>query len=113
MINWLPLESEQQLNELVQLSTTNEVDAVAVFKHSTRCSISTMAKSRLERTWNTGNKRIPIYYLDLLSYRAISNAIATRFGVEHESPQLLLIKNAEVKAHASHTSISNDIIDAL
>jgi bacillithiol system protein YtxJ len=112
MLNWLPLETEQQLDSIVQLSSEKDVDAVAIFKHSTRCSISSMAKSRLERSWNTGQKKIPIYYLDLLAFRSISNEIARRFSIEHESPQLIFIKNGKAIQYASHTSITADLVDS-
>ena len=113
MIEWLSLEKEQQLDEIVKLSHSVDVDAVAIFKHSTRCSISSMAKNRLERSWNPSNKNIPVYYLDLLSFRHLSNEIANRFNLIHESPQLLLIQKGELKAHASHSAISAAIIEEL
>ena len=113
MIEWLPLEKEQQLDEIVQLSHNIHVDAVAIFKHSTRCSISSMAKNRLERNWNPSNKNIPVYYLDLLSFRQLSNEVANRFNLMHESPQLLFIQKGELKAHASHSAISSALIEEL
>ena len=113
MIEWLSLEKEQQLDEIVQLSHDVQVDAVAIFKHSTRCSISSMAKNRLERSWNPSNKNIPVYYLDLLSFRLLSNEVAVRFNLMHESPQLLLIQKGELKAHASHSAISSSLIEEL
>jgi bacillithiol system protein YtxJ len=113
MIEWLSLEKEQQLDEIVQLSHDVQVDAVAIFKHSTRCSISSMAKNRLERSWNPGNKNIPVYFLDLISFRQLSNEIAIKFDLIHESPQLLLIKKGELKLHASHSAISAAIIEEL
>jgi bacillithiol system protein YtxJ len=113
MIEWLSLEKEQQLDEIVQLSYDAQVDAVAIFKHSTRCSISSMAKNRLERNWNPSNKNIPVYYLDLLSFRQLSNEVANRFDLIHESPQLLLIQKGELKAHASHSAISSTLIEEL
>jgi bacillithiol system protein YtxJ len=113
MIEWLSLEKEQQLDEIVQLSHDIHIDAVAIFKHSTRCSISSMAKNRLERSWNPNNKNIPVYYLDLISFRQLSNDIANRFNLTHESPQLLLIQKGELMAHASHSAISAAIIEEL
>jgi bacillithiol system protein YtxJ len=113
MIEWLSLEKEQQLDEIVQLSHDVQVDAVAIFKHSSRCSISSMAKNRLERSWNPNNKNIPVYYLDLLSFRQLSNEVANRFDLIHESPQLLLIQKGELKAHASHSAISSAIIEEI
>ncbi len=78
-----------------------------IFKHSTTCSISATAKSRLERQWaDVGLGQVTPYYLDLLSYRPISNKIAEEFSVRHESPQLLVIKDGECQYHGSHLGIN-------
>ena len=77
-----------------------------IFKHSTRCSISSMVKSRLERAVPpTG---IDFYYLDLIAHRTISNKVATIYSVVHESPQVLLIRNGECTYEESHNGISMD-----
>ena len=65
-----------------------------------------MAKSRLEKAWDFTNDEITPYYLDLLEYRHISNAIAEKLNVFHESPQVLLVKNGECVYDASHLDIS-------
>ncbi len=97
------------LNEVSQLKTISNESRekpIAIFKHSTRCSISSMAKSRLEREWELTEEDIKIYYLDLIAYRSVSNEIEQEFVVEHQSPQLLLIKDGEVTYHTSHSGIS-------
>ncbi len=101
-MDWITLNDMAQLDEIIESSTTRPV---AIFKHSTRCSISSMAKGRLERSWNYSNQELPAYYLDLIAYRDISNKVAEQFGVTHESPQLLLLKNGEVVYHNSHGGI--------
>ena len=83
---------------------------VVLFKHSTRCSISSMAKGRLERSWSFPEKDVTPYYLDLIKYRAVSNEIADLFHVRHESPQLLLMKNGEVVFHTSHNDIRSEVL---
>ena len=100
-LNWIPLTDLGQLNEIVLLS---EKKPVLIFKHSTRCSISRMALKQCENEFNLENE-IPIYYLDLLEFRPISNEITTRFNTEHQSPQVLLIKNGVVLYKASHSDI--------
>ncbi|MBY0487003.1 MAG: bacillithiol system redox-active protein YtxJ [Flavobacteriaceae bacterium] len=104
-LNWTPLTDLGQLNEIIELSNTK---AVAIFKHSTRCSISRMALKQFENEFVLDDK-ITLYFLDLLNYRAVSNEIASRFGVEHQSPQLIVIKNGKVVHDASHSDIdAND-----
>lgn len=100
-MNWLPLNSIDQFKIAVSESDNT---VFAVFKHSTRCSISSMVKNRLERSWNLND--FPIFYLDLLNHRDISNYIADTYGVQHESPQLLIFKNKQCTWHKSHTEIN-------
>jgi len=79
-----------------------------IFKHSTRCSVSMMAKRRFELDWEIIPEDTNMYFLDLISHRAISAQIAETFQVHHESPQILLIKNGDCVLDASHSDISAD-----
>lgn len=101
------------------LTSIDQLDAIAtesfnlpqvLFKHSTRCSISSMALNRLET--NTQPQGVDFYLLDLLQHRDISAAIAEKFKVHHESPQVLVIINGECTYDESHMGISMDEIAA-
>ena len=105
-MNWIPIIDEHQLEEI---KTGSSHQAQLIFKHSTRCSISSMAKSRLERSHLPPN--IQFYFLDLIKYRGISNKIEELFDVNHESPQVLLIKNGTCIYDESHNGISMEEID--
>ena len=108
MINWNSLTATEQIE---QLKAESQQQPVVIFKHSTSCSISATAKSRLERQWGEADlENVKPYYLDLLSYRSISNQIAATFQVRHESPQLLLIRNGECTSDWSHLGIRLDEI---
>ena len=100
-MNWINLHSEHQLAEIKELSRTK---AQVIFKHSTRCSISSMAKSRLERDQQP--EATDFYFLDLIKFRSLSDKIAEDFVVNHESPQVLLIKNSECVYEESHSAIN-------
>jgi bacillithiol system protein YtxJ len=100
-INWIELTDLGQLNEIMDLS---HEQPVAIFKHSTRCSISRMALKQFENEFDLEGSITP-YFLDLLNHRDISNEIATRFEVYHQSPQLLLIKEGKSVYDASHSDI--------
>jgi bacillithiol system protein YtxJ len=104
-MEWITLDSLQQLE---QLNETSANKPQLIFKHSTRCSISTMAKNRLYK--NALPEDIDFYYLDLISHRDISNKIAEQYGVHHESPQVLLIKNGKCIYNESHSGIYMDEI---
>ena len=100
-MNWQHLTSLEELNGI-----KNRTGFGIIFKHSTRCSISLMAKKKLELEGAVIPADIPAYYLDLLNYREISNAIAEIFHVPHQSPQILLIHNGECTFEATHGEIS-------
>jgi bacillithiol system protein YtxJ len=113
-MNWQHLTDLNQLSDIVDTSfkQPDELQAVLIFKHSTRCSISSMALSRLENKW-VDNPKIPVYFLDLIQHREISNKIAEIFNIEHASPQVLLIKNGQCFYTSSHSAISvADILEA-
>ena len=104
-MNWNPLVSESQLDSIHQQSFQTPQ---LIFKHSTTCSISKMALARMERS--EAPDSIDFHLLDLLNYRSISNAIAEKFHVFHESPQALLIKNGECTYDESHGGIQMEEI---
>jgi len=105
-MKWIPLTSSDQLDSISQKSyTTPQV----IFKHSTRCSISSMALNRLER--ETVPEHTDFYFLDLIKNRALSNEVSEKFQVHHESPQILLIKNTECVYDESHQGISMQEIE--
>ncbi|CAM1370813.1 Cytosolic protein [Tenacibaculum litopenaei] len=103
-INWIPLTNLEQLKQIQQQS---KKEPIAIFKHSTRCGISSMVIQRFVKSFDEDLKDFKVYYLDLLSYRNISDEVGYTFQVLHQSPQLLVIKNGTVVAHASHYEIAN------
>ncbi len=102
-INWIPLTSIEQIK---QIKNQSKKEPIAIFKHSTRCGISSMVIKRFVSSFDEELKDFKVYYLDLLNYREISNEIGYEFQVLHQSPQLLVIKNGEAIAHASHYDIA-------
>lgn len=109
-MNWKALT---QIDQLVNVDMQSHEMPVVIFKHSTTCSISAAAKSRLERNWNeTEMVGIYTYYLDLLANRTTSNAVATHYDIEHESPQVLVIKKGDCVYNQSHMSINYDEVKA-
>ena len=99
---WKELESVAQLIELLQKSGDKPL---LLFKHSTRCVVSSMALKKLETDWITGLDLCDLYFLDLLNYRAVSNEIAVLTGVIHQSPQVIVVKNKTVIYEATHSAI--------
>lgn len=102
-VPWKPLVSEMQLDELPLRSKER---AQVIFKHSTTCGISRMVLNMFTKEFDLEAEAADLYFLDLHAHRDVSNSVAQRFGVVHQSPQLLIIKNGEVTVHASHGEIS-------
>lgn len=100
-MTWTPLDSAQQLNNI-----KTQPGYSLIFKHSTRCSISMMAKRRFEMDWDALPADMPVYFLDLIKHRDISAQVAEDFHIHHESPQMLLIKDGECILDQSHGAIS-------
>lgn len=104
-MNWIALTEMSQLDGIIASSHTRPQ---LIYKHSTRCNISSIALKRLEK--ESFPEGIDFYFLDLLAYRSLSNAVAERFQVHHESPQVILIRQGEVVYDESHLSIQADEI---
>jgi len=100
-VNWTELTDIAQLMEIEAISNAKPV---VIFKHSTRCSISRMALKQFEREYDL-NETVDAYFLDLIANRDVSNEIANKFSVYHESPQLILIKNGKAIYDVSHSDI--------
>lgn len=101
-LSWHLLSTLEQLAEIENESATHPV---VIFKHSTRCGISRMVLKRFEKEFDLPKEKMTLYLLDLLSYREISQEIALRFDVIHESPQLLVIQDKKVIYAVSHHAI--------
>lgn len=96
-----PLQSEAQLENIASAQGAN-----IIFKHNTTCPISKSVKRKLEQDVDVLPADAPFYILDLLEHRDISDSIAEKFNVEHESPQLLLIKDGKCIYNQSLYNIS-------
>lgn len=105
---WKNLRSIEDLNKAQQES---HIKTVVLFKHSTRCSISRFVLKNFENTVTIPEEDMDFYFLDLIEYRSVSNEIAERFNVIHQSPQLIILKKGEAVYDASHESIDAEILN--
>ncbi|EMQ94236.1 general stress protein [Xanthomarina gelatinilytica] len=104
VLPWLTLTQVDQLKDIENKSKTK---TQVIFKHSTRCGISRMVLKQFVASYNLTESDLDLYYLDLLNHRDVSNETGYKFQVMHESPQLLIVKNGVVVAHASHGAINS------
>ena len=109
-IPWIQLTQIETLEEIAEDSSNQ---SIAILKHSTSCGISRMVLRQFEQNYNLDPDTFKLYFLDLLSYRDISNKIATRFNVPHESPQLIVIKDGKAIYDASHSAIDVEKLKTL
>ncbi|MDT0650140.1 bacillithiol system redox-active protein YtxJ [Autumnicola edwardsiae] len=107
-VPWNELTSIEQLDDIQKESADH---AVAILKHSTRCGISRMVLKQFESDYKEEYNDVKLYFLDLLNHRDISNEIASRFSVRHESPQLIILRSGKVVHHASHQSIQAETLE--
>jgi len=103
--DWKILSS---ISDLDQAEKESHDKRVVLFKHSVTCGISARAKHRLESGYDIDPDKTPLYYLDLKSNRDISNEIADRFGIIHQSPQMIILENGRAIFDTSHHSVSLD-----
>lgn len=105
---WTILTEENQIAEIIALSNSIPV---YIFKHSTTCGISAQAKENVEISFKNTDKPFLFYYLDLLKYRSVSNEVASKLNVHHQSPQLILVHDGQVAFTTSHHKIKANILE--
>ena len=108
IIPWNRLTS---VNQLIEIEKESFHQPIAIFKHTTRCGTSSMALRQFESQFETDNTSVKLYFLDLLSFKDISNEIAIRFQVFHESPQLIVLKDGNTIHHSSHHQIDAGLLE--
>ena len=108
IIPWNRLTS---VNQLIEIEKESFHQPIAIFKHSTRCGTSSMALRQFESQFEADNASVKLYFLDLLSFKDISNEIAIRFQVFHESPQLIVLKDGNTIHHSSHHQIDAGLLE--
>lgn len=101
-IQWEPLESVDQLDNVIKNST---LKPKVIFKHSTRCGISRMVLRQFENGFEKNNDEVTFYFLDLLNYKEVSAAVASKLNVVHQSPQVIILYNKEILHTESHQGI--------
>lgn len=106
-LNWNTLESIDDLDVAEQRSF---LKTIVLFKHSTRCSVSRFVLKQFESIYSIPEEQMDIYFLDLIAFRAVSNEIASRYNVTHQSPQLIVLKEGKAIYDVSHESIDANVL---
>jgi len=101
---WKTLHSIELFDEIMEAS---KVKPQLIFKYSTRCGVSRIVLNQFEDNYDLSKEDMDLYFLDLIQYRKVSNEVAYTFQVQHESPQVLIIKNGVVVDHRSHGGVNS------
>src|SRR3954470_18238257 len=99
-MEFIPLENESQLTQIAE-SQGSQI----IFKHNTSCPISRSVKQKLQNEGDQLPADVPFYILDILTNQKLSKTVAERFNVQHESPQLILLKEGISIYSESHYHI--------
>lgn len=102
MNTWSTITTAADVQQIIEASIQ---EPQIIFKDSTTCGISAHAKHRLEDGFAQIEGKAGFHYLDLLTYRSISNLIAQELGVIHQSPQIIVLKDRQVVYTSSHQAI--------
>ena len=108
-IEWRHIEAVGQLNEI--LVASSDVPQL-IYKHSTRCGVSSIVRKQLDGAWAHEGKIMP-WHLDLIAFRNISNEIADKFGIQHQSPQIIVLVDGQAVMHVSHSPLSSQDLDKI
>ena len=100
-MSWHELRSEEEFNRLLE----DQSQSFAIFKHSSRCGVSSWVRRSFNSDWKSDYSQVDIYEVDVIRNRAISQLIAEKLNIHHESPQLIVVKNGEVIHNESHNNI--------
>lgn len=104
ILPWIALNTIEQLDVI---ESTSKKKIQVIFKYSSRCGVSRMVLNQFVDAYELTEENLDLYFLDLISYRDVSNEVGYKFQVMHESPQLLVIKDGVVVAHSSHSGVNS------
>lgn len=97
----------EQLEKWIQSSDQH---SVLLLKHSTQCSVSAEALEEVKKYHQEEANDVKVALIHVIEDRPVSNEVANRFGIKHESPQAIWIKDRKVVWHASHWDITQETL---
>lgn len=85
-------------------------ERAVLYKHSSRCAICSFARWQVGR-FADRHGDVPVYLLDVLEDRALSDRVAERLGVRHESPQAIVVRDGDVIWTGSHFAVRAGVLE--
>lgn len=95
----------QDLKGLQVLLEQSKEKPVVIFKHSTTCPVSAGAYQQMAAL------KDEVALVEVQSARDISSEIASSTGVEHASPQVIILRNGKPVWHTSHWDITKETVE--
>ncbi len=103
----VPLQTSTDLDEAIRASADHPV---VIFKHSLTCGTSAMAAEELQDLADRLGEAADIRVVTVQRARDLSWEIERRFGIRHESPQVLVLRDGAVVWHGSHFRVTADVV---
>ena len=99
-----------ELNDLEEVYNTSKEKPVLLFKQSTTCPVSAEAFDEFQQFLSENEEDIAAYFVKVRETRPVSNQIAEDLGVQHQSPQIFLVKDKKAVWNTSHMNITKESI---
>jgi len=109
IFKWFQAPAEQEETTGFDFAGFTQQNLAIVFKHSQTCPVSWMANQQVQG-FIQAHPEVPIYTLIVQKERGLSNQIAEVTGIRHESPQILVFRQGQVVADASHAEITTQYL---
>jgi bacillithiol system protein YtxJ len=103
----MPMQPMQQLNSPEEYEALRGLPMAFVYKHSTRCPISTMAFQEVAAL-NEEYPDVPVFVIDVVAERRLARYVAERTGITHHSPQIILLVHGEPAWSVTHFDVRAD-----
>jgi bacillithiol system protein YtxJ len=104
------LNNLRDLSEEGTLADAMAADLALIYKHSHRCPVSRLAMHEVNE-FVERRPHVPVYIVNVVRDRALSQLLANDLGVQHQSPQVILLKRGHPEAHASHHKITSNLLE--
>ena len=98
------------LTDQITLTEVLSLPLALIYKHSTRCWSSHVAHKHVMR-FQEDRTDLPIFMVDVIRDRSLSQEIAAELGVRHESPQVILVRTGVAQWHASHYDVTQEELE--
>jgi bacillithiol system protein YtxJ len=106
-----PTQNVPEIDTIEDYASLMNEELVVLFKHSPTCPVSWMAHREVLQ-YQSAQPNVPVYLVSVRRRREVARHIADHTGIQHESPQIIVLRRGTVVASASHDDITAEAIAA-